>query len=201
MWQVKSAAPWARKVAIRSLLLAGAAALLVPAALAPAASAQISIGVGIGAAPPVCPWGYYNYSPYGCAPSGYYGPGYLQRHLPGCGSMVDWGTTTAGAAIAPTALEEEGTLSGRAGIAHRPAIQSIADAVRMPRAAATTMRFTKMLPEAALMLRQRTAARLMLPRMPRRRITAVLTVASLMVGGNTTRKTEACSVSNGSGGA
>ena len=39
MWQVKSVGPWGCKVAMRSLLLAGTA-LLVPLALAPAASAQ-----------------------------------------------------------------------------------------------------------------------------------------------------------------
>lgn len=49
------------------------------------AKAQISVAIGIGPvvaypapvvvyAPPVCPWGYYPYYPYGCAPYGYYGP-------------------------------------------------------------------------------------------------------------------------------
>jgi hypothetical protein len=37
------------------------------------ASAQISIGVNIGVAP-VCPYGYFDYPPYDCAPYGYYGP-------------------------------------------------------------------------------------------------------------------------------
>jgi len=40
---------------------------------APSASAQISIGVGIGPAP-ICPYGYFSYPPYDCAPYGYYGP-------------------------------------------------------------------------------------------------------------------------------
>jgi hypothetical protein len=35
-------------------------------------AAQISFGVQIGAEP-VCPYGYYNYAPYSCAPYGYYG--------------------------------------------------------------------------------------------------------------------------------
>ena len=92
MWQVNSATHWAREVAMRSLLLAGTAALLVPAALAPPAIAQISIGVGIGAAPPVCPYGYYNYEPYGCAPSGYYGPGYFYNGIfLGVGPWSNWG--------------------------------------------------------------------------------------------------------------
>jgi hypothetical protein len=39
----------------------------------PKAEAQVSVGVDIGAAP-VCPYGYYDFAPYACAPSGYYGP-------------------------------------------------------------------------------------------------------------------------------
>jgi hypothetical protein len=35
------------------------------------AHAQISVTLG---APPVCPYGYYDYAPYNCAPYGYYGP-------------------------------------------------------------------------------------------------------------------------------
>ncbi len=31
------------------------------------------VGIEIGAAP-VCPYGYYDYAPYACAPYGYYGP-------------------------------------------------------------------------------------------------------------------------------
>ncbi len=41
------------------------------AATAPQAKAQISINIG---AAPVCPYGYYDYAPYSCAPYGYYGP-------------------------------------------------------------------------------------------------------------------------------
>ena|ERR1700738_897877 len=44
--------------------------LLSSASLAPA---QVSVGIGIGAAP-VCPYGYFDYAPYSCAPYGYYGP-------------------------------------------------------------------------------------------------------------------------------
>jgi hypothetical protein len=39
----------------------------------PQVKAQVSIGVDIGAAP-ACPYGYYDTTPYGCAPYGYYGP-------------------------------------------------------------------------------------------------------------------------------
>lgn len=33
--------------------------------------AQVSVGVN---APPACPYGYFDYAPYSCAPYGYYGP-------------------------------------------------------------------------------------------------------------------------------
>ena len=36
-----------------------------------AAPAQVSINIGT---PPVCPYGYFDYEPYSCAPYGYYGP-------------------------------------------------------------------------------------------------------------------------------
>jgi hypothetical protein len=45
-----------------------AAALLGGATVAPA---QISIGIGVA---PECPYGYFDYAPYPCAPYGYYGP-------------------------------------------------------------------------------------------------------------------------------
>ncbi|HEX3891005.1 MAG TPA: hypothetical protein VHW46_00395 [Terracidiphilus sp.] len=38
---------------------------------APAAPAQVAISIG---AAPVCPYGYFDYAPYDCAPYGYYGP-------------------------------------------------------------------------------------------------------------------------------
>jgi hypothetical protein len=40
-------------------------------ASAPRAEAQIGINIGVA---PECPYGYYDTSPYGCAPYGYYGP-------------------------------------------------------------------------------------------------------------------------------
>ena len=47
---------------------------------APSAQAQpvvFGVGVGVGPVyvgpPPVCPYGYYSYYPYACAPYGYYG--------------------------------------------------------------------------------------------------------------------------------
>jgi hypothetical protein len=54
-----------------ALLAAFAVALFsIPA---PQANAQVSFGINIGAQP-ACPYGYYDYSPYRCAPYGYYGP-------------------------------------------------------------------------------------------------------------------------------
>jgi hypothetical protein len=41
----------------------------------PEAQAQISLDIG---AAPDCPYGYYDYSPYACAPSGYYGPAWFE---------------------------------------------------------------------------------------------------------------------------
>jgi hypothetical protein len=38
------------------------------------APAQVSVGVNIGGPAPVCPYGYFDYAPYDCAPYGYYGP-------------------------------------------------------------------------------------------------------------------------------
>lgn len=59
---------------VRFRLFALAAATLLLAALAaPNASAQVSVGVNVGPAP-VCPYGYFDYPPYNCAPYGYYGP-------------------------------------------------------------------------------------------------------------------------------
>src|ERR1700692_569966 len=60
---------------IMSLGKAFALTFLIVALLscAQGAQAQISVGVNIGA-PPVCPYGYFDYPPYDCAPYGYYGP-------------------------------------------------------------------------------------------------------------------------------
>jgi hypothetical protein len=55
------------------VLALSAVAAVCFAAAAPAAHAQISVGINLGAEPG-CPYGYYDYSPYNCAPYGYYGP-------------------------------------------------------------------------------------------------------------------------------
>ncbi len=90
MWQVKSVAPWAHKFAMRSLLLAGSTALILALAASPASGAQVTIAVGV--TPPICSFGYYNYAPYGCAPSGFYGPGYFHNGIfLGVGPWANWG--------------------------------------------------------------------------------------------------------------
>lgn len=41
----------------------------------PRAQAQVTLNFGVNVGPPpVCPYGYYDYAPYNCAPYGYYGP-------------------------------------------------------------------------------------------------------------------------------
>ena len=53
----------------KSLALSALAVAIVSSvSLAPA---QIGINIGVA---PVCPYGYFDYSPYPCAPYGYYGP-------------------------------------------------------------------------------------------------------------------------------
>lgn len=54
------------------VILLSAVALAALISVKPAPS-QVSVGVNIGVAP-VCPYGYFDYEPYDCAPYGYYGP-------------------------------------------------------------------------------------------------------------------------------
>lgn len=73
-------------------VLLATAAVCTSLAFIPTAKAQISVGIDIGGPPPVCQWGYYDYSPYGCAPSGYYGPGYFYNGIfLGVGPWSNWG--------------------------------------------------------------------------------------------------------------
>ena len=67
-------------------------ALLAFLAFVPKANAQVSIGIGVGGPPPVCPYGYYNYAPYACAPSGFWGPEYFYNGIfLGVGPWYHWG--------------------------------------------------------------------------------------------------------------
>lgn len=70
------------------------AAVLIPLlASVPKANAQVSFSVQIGT-PPVCPYGYYDYPPYPCAPPGFYGPGYFYNGIfLGVGPWANWGYT------------------------------------------------------------------------------------------------------------
>jgi hypothetical protein len=64
-------------------------ALLAPLALLPLANAQIAVNIGT---PPSCSYGYYDYSPYACAPVGYYGSGYFYNGIfLGMGPWSGWG--------------------------------------------------------------------------------------------------------------
>jgi hypothetical protein len=81
MWQVKSVI---HKFAMRSVLLVAATTWT----FGPMARAQVTISVN----PPVCSYGYYDYAPYGCAPSGFYGPGYFYNGIfLGVGPWASWG--------------------------------------------------------------------------------------------------------------
>lgn len=57
----------------KAIALAFATLTICLLCCAPAARAQIAIGINIGPEP-VCPYGYFDYPPYSCAPYGYYGP-------------------------------------------------------------------------------------------------------------------------------
>lgn len=52
------------------LALAAVAAISLTASASKPA-AQVSVGIGVA---PDCPYGYYDYTPYACAPYGYYSP-------------------------------------------------------------------------------------------------------------------------------
>jgi hypothetical protein len=57
------------------LVLTFAAFTMALLCCAPGASAQVSVDVGVA---PVCPYGYFSYAPYNCAPYGYYGPDWFE---------------------------------------------------------------------------------------------------------------------------
>jgi hypothetical protein len=48
------------------------------AAAAPMAEAGVTVDIGLA---PACPYGYYDAAPYGCAPSGYYGPEWFSGNV------------------------------------------------------------------------------------------------------------------------
>jgi hypothetical protein len=53
------------------------------------APAQVAVEFGV---QPICPYGYYDYEPYECAPIGFYGPGYFYNGIfIGVGPWGGWG--------------------------------------------------------------------------------------------------------------
>ncbi|HEY1985185.1 MAG TPA: hypothetical protein VGG85_07250 [Terracidiphilus sp.] len=56
---------------VKFLVLSALALALFMSAPVTQSAAQVSVSIG---GPPVCPYGYYDYEPYNCAPYGYYGP-------------------------------------------------------------------------------------------------------------------------------
>src|SRR5258707_6998110 len=55
---------------------------------APVTPAQVSVNIGVA---PVCPYGYFDYAPYDCAPYGYYGPDwFMGGAFVGAGPCVRW---------------------------------------------------------------------------------------------------------------
>jgi hypothetical protein len=56
--------------AIRHIALAAVAGICLAGAMSQA-RAQVDFAIG---PEPTCPYGFYDYAPYACAPSGYYGP-------------------------------------------------------------------------------------------------------------------------------
>lgn len=56
---------------LKYVLLAASSLLLASTPVTQTAQAQVTVGIGVA---PVCPYGYYDYAPYNCAPYGYYGP-------------------------------------------------------------------------------------------------------------------------------
>lgn len=55
---------------LKCLGLAAVAGMLLTVTV-PKMQAQVAVSIG---AAPDCPYGYYDYAPYACAPYGYYGP-------------------------------------------------------------------------------------------------------------------------------
>jgi len=85
MWQVKNVV---HRFAMWSVLLVGTTTLLTTLVLVQKLNAQVVIGIN----PPACSYGYYDYSPYGCAPMGFYGPGYFYNGIfLGVGPWASWG--------------------------------------------------------------------------------------------------------------
>jgi len=62
---------------LKLLSLLGLCMLVAPYAHAQRFGVEIGVGPVYVGPPPVCPYGYYDYYPYACAPYGYYGPSWF----------------------------------------------------------------------------------------------------------------------------
>ncbi|MGA3323016.1 MAG: hypothetical protein ABSF45_00965 [Terriglobia bacterium] len=62
---------------LRILTFLGLCLMVAPYAHAQRFGVAIGVGPGYVGPPPVCPYGYFNYYPYACAPYGYYGPAWF----------------------------------------------------------------------------------------------------------------------------
>jgi len=62
---------------LKLLTLLGLGLLVAPYAHAQRFGFEVGVGPVYGGPPPVCPYGYYDYYPYACAPYGYYGPSWF----------------------------------------------------------------------------------------------------------------------------
>jgi len=60
-----------KHMSIRKILALSALGAALVAGTTTVAPAQVDINIGVA---PVCPYGYFDYPPYDCAPYGYYGP-------------------------------------------------------------------------------------------------------------------------------
>ena len=68
---------------IKTLLFTTGAAVALSLIPTPAAKAQVTVTFG---PEPNCPYGYYDFAPYNCAPDGYYGPEwFVGGHFVGAG--------------------------------------------------------------------------------------------------------------------
>jgi hypothetical protein len=62
---------------LKLLTLLGLCLLVAPCAQAQPLGVAIGVGPVYVGPPPVCPYGYFDYYPYACAPYGYYGPSWF----------------------------------------------------------------------------------------------------------------------------
>ena len=62
---------------LKLLTLLGLCLMVAPYAHAQRFGVEVGVGPVYVGPPPACPYGYYDYYPYACAPYGYYGPSWF----------------------------------------------------------------------------------------------------------------------------